>query len=647
MVRGIRLLAALVILALTCALPSFSALAAAEDDWAIYLYLCGADLETKGGAATADLMELVNQRLPDGVKVVIETGGARKWHNRAVDPRYLERYVLSGDKLARVWRGDRCSMGDGATLTDFVAWCRANYPARREALILWDHGGGSAGGLMQDELFGNDRLGLSELRQSLTRACPPDKAHPPLELVGFDCCLMATVDTAAALDGIARYMVASEETEPGCGWNYYGLVKMLHARPGMDGAAMGAAICETYMAGCRAAGVSEKATLSVIDMARLDPLLAAYDRFGGSAVLAACDDSGFFAEFGRGAKLAENYGGNTPSSGYTNMVDLGDLARQSMALLPDTARAVIQALEDCVVYRVNGSYRAQASGLSCYFAYDGNPRVYSRYADASASKSFSAFYDYMLNGTLDQDMQDYIIESLGYEGDEIQELDALSDFDQGGWQTVIDDEGYAVLTLSPATLATVAEVSFQLAYVDEDRDLMLFLGSDNDIDQDWERGVFRDNFRGVWGAIDGCLCHMEIEYQGDDYNLYNVPILLNGEPYQLKVVYDYDAEAYQILGALRGLNSQGLADRDLVRLRMGDIVTTLHYAASASGEDELRLIESNRLIVTPFTRFEEEDLGDGRFLVLFTLTDARGESTYADEVIVTVEGDDMYPEVVR
>ena len=47
-----------------------------QDDWAIYLYLCGTDLETKGGAASQDLMEIVHQKIPDGVTVVIETGGA-------------------------------------------------------------------------------------------------------------------------------------------------------------------------------------------------------------------------------------------------------------------------------------------------------------------------------------------------------------------------------------------------------------------------------------------------------------------------------------------------------------------------------------------------------------------------------------------
>lgn len=62
---------------------------------------------------------------------------------------------------------------------------------------------------------------------------------------------------------------------------------------------------------------------------------------------------------------------------------------------------------------------------------------------------------------------------------------------------------------------------------------------------DWENGVFTDNFRGVWGAIDGYLVYMDIIYEGEDYNLYSVPILLNGEEYQLHVVYDYNEEDFQ------------------------------------------------------------------------------------------------------
>ena len=625
--------------------PPALAATRAQDDWAIYLYLCGTDLETSVGAASADLMEIVNQSLPAGVTVVIQTGGAKRWHNNIVNANYLERYALKGDQLSRVWRGDSKSMGDAQTLAEFLGFCHSYFPAKHEAVILWDHGGGSAGGLVIDEQFQKDRLSLGELHSAFDRVFTADSQRPPLELIGFDCCLMATVDTAAAIGGYARYMVASEETVPGCGWNYYGLLDLMRRYPGMDGETMGKAICETYMAGCRAARLDGEATLSVVDLTKLDPLLAAYNRFGSQAVLEACDDSSFFAAFGRAAKAAENYGGNTPKTGYSNMVDLGDLARQNASLLPAASRAVINTLEACVVYRVNGAYRSRASGLSCYYAYDPNVKLYNLYASAGASRSFKVFYDYMLTGRLDREAQSYILEDLGY-GEPIEELDTLNDFSSGGWRTTIDEEGYAVLTLDRDTLATVSEVSFQLAYLDEASDMMLFLGSDNDLEHDWENGVFRDNFRGVWGSIDGCLCHMELACHSDDYNLYNVPVLLNGTPCQLKVAYDYHDEAYYILGAQKGLDDYGMADRGMTGLRVGDVITTLHKAASTSGNDEFEWYEYDTLIVNRRTSFEEVELGDGQFALLFTLTDGRGETTYADEVIITIEGDDMVLEVV-
>ena len=39
------------------------------DDWAIYWYLCGSDLESNYGSATEDLSELMEAELPENVKV--------------------------------------------------------------------------------------------------------------------------------------------------------------------------------------------------------------------------------------------------------------------------------------------------------------------------------------------------------------------------------------------------------------------------------------------------------------------------------------------------------------------------------------------------------------------------------------------------
>lgn len=49
------------------------------DSWVIYWYLCGSDLESNAAAATTDLQEMLQVTLPENVKVVIQTGGAKKW----------------------------------------------------------------------------------------------------------------------------------------------------------------------------------------------------------------------------------------------------------------------------------------------------------------------------------------------------------------------------------------------------------------------------------------------------------------------------------------------------------------------------------------------------------------------------------------
>ena len=54
------------------------------------------------------------------------------------------------------------------------------------------------------------------------------------------------------------------------------------------------------------------------------------------------------------------------------MADLGSLALNSSQLLPETYQAVVDALEKFVVYKVNGKYRPESAGLSCFYSYNGD-----------------------------------------------------------------------------------------------------------------------------------------------------------------------------------------------------------------------------------------------------------------------------------
>ncbi len=621
-------LAAALPLSLTACGEAGDSASAADDSWAVYWYLCGSDLESGGGYASGDLAELMEVELPENVNVVIETGGASEWQNDVVDASKLQRWVYNSEGLELVDEQDSASMGEADTLADFLSFAKENYPAARTAVVFWNHGGGSVSGAAFDEIYDYDSLTLDEMYEAFSDVWTPDEDEPPLELVGFDTCLMATVDVANTFTDLAHYLVASEETEPANGWYYSQWVGALAADPTMNGETLGRAICDAYYAGCEAVGTEDNATLSLTDLSKAGPLLEAYETFGAEALSAACTDPGFFSQFGRVAAQSENYGGNTKEQGYTNMVDLGHMARQSSGLL-GSAQNVLDALDDCVLYKVSGPYRAEATGLSCYYSYNGDVDDFVGYAGLGAGTAFKYFYAYELTGELDEGGMAYIADM---DFDTLPAVKNLLTVDWDGAPLDVNDEGTAILTLGPDANDILAGIGFSLYYVDEESDSMLLLGTDNDMNADWDNGVFSDNFRGVWGSIDGHLAYMELSFEGEDYNLYSVPVLLNGEQYNLQVAYDFTTEEWSILGARQGIDDTGMADKELRLLQEGDELTTVWYMATASGDDEFEPYTAETFTVTADTAFGEAALPDGSYEMIFEMRDAMDNYAYSDAV---------------
>ena len=602
--------------------------ASSEGSWSVYWYLCGSDLETNHGCATTDLQEMLEVQLPENVNVVIQTGGARVWQNENMDPSKLQRWLYNSEGLQLLEEQDTANMGDAQTLYEFLDFANTNYPADKVAVTFWNHGGGSVTGAAFDEIHGLDSLDLAEMYQAFDAVWPADADAPALELVGFDTCLMATVDVASVFQAFSKYLVASQEVEPGNGWLYSGWLQKLAEDPSMEGDDLGIAICNTYYEGCEAVGTQDQTTLSVTDLTRLTPLLEAYESFGQEAFVAAAQDPGFFALLGRAASQSENYGGNTKEQGYTNMVDLGHLARQTAWMLP-SAQSVSDALADCVIYQVGGIYRAEATGLSCYYSYNGDVNDFNGYAYVGTGIAFKHLYAYGLTGELAEGGEEYLA-SLDIQ--ELPKIITLADMEWDGAPLDVNGEGTAILTLGAEANNILAGIGFSLYYVDEQNDQMLLLGTDNDITADWENGVFYDNFRGVWGAIDGHLVYMELSFEGEDYNLYSVPILLNDEAYNLQVAYDFTAEEWSILGASQGLDASGMAGKELRLLEEGDVITTIWKAASYSGEDDFEMYAAEEITVTADTAFGEAPLFDGRYSMVFEMWDATGNYAYSDAV---------------
>ncbi len=604
-----------------------------DTEWVVYWYLCGSDLESNHAAATNDLAEMMEVQLPENVKVVIQTGGTSAWQNDIINVDTLGRYVYDHNGLQLIEELPSASMGDGQTLKDFLTFGKEHYPAKHTAVLLWNHGGGSVTGAAFDELYGMDSLSLGEMYQAFSEVFGEDPQNQPVDLIGFDTCLMATVDTAYTFSGIGKYLVASQEVEPGNGWLYSGWLGALAGTPEMEPLELSKIICDSYVQGCEEAGTQDNITLSVTDLSKLSGLISAYDDFGKEALASAVENPAFFAHFSQIANNVENYGGNTREQGYTNMTDLGTLAIKSSELLPGTSGAVSTALSECVVYKVNGKYRPEAAGLSCYYSYNGDVEDFIAYAGVGPADSFKYLYAYGLTGELSEQGMEYISQ-MNYSS-----LPELLTLDSVNWQDMpvtVDESGKSTLTLGSEAVNILSSLTFELYYADPEEDILLCLGTDNDIVADWDNGVFKDNFRGVWGSLDGALCYMEISYEGEGYNQYSVPILLNGEEYNLLVIYDFETGEYYIEGARKPLDDSGAADKNLRYLVEGDEVQTIHYATAISGEDgELTAVPIDTIKVTPETAFAETELGDGFFIMMYVMRDSQGN--VASSAAVTFE----------
>ena len=613
-----------------------------QNTWAIYWYLCGSDLETDGGFASIDLEELAQVDLPENISVVIQTGGAIEWQN-GIDADVSSRYLYNSDGFTLVDEQPLANMGDPETLADFLRFCNEEYPADRQAVIFWNHGGGSVAGVAFDELFDFDSLTLQEIGEAFEET--GTASGEKYELIGFDACLMATIDTAAALSDYAHWFVASEELEPGIGWAYDAFFQALADDPGMNGAELGTVICDSYYAACEEIGESDMVTLSVIDLSQIPPLVNAYDAMGVEALAGAGMNPTFINAFGRAARSAENYGGNNTSEGYSNMVDLGSLVTQAGEdLLPATAETLLSALDNAVHYQVRGYYRQQASGLSCYFNYNGDYDNYLGFANEGVSPAFAHYFDYALTGEISDEMVDYLSSaSPAYHEEEIipQVIEAPNPADLEDFPVSIVDEQYVELSLGSEVADGLAGVYFHLAYIDIESNIAIFLGLDNDLDADWEAGIFQDNFRGVWGSIDEHLVYMEISEETEDYQLYAVPVLYNEMEYTMIVSYIYSTEAYQILGLRRGIDELGMADRNIRPLIPGDTLEPVFYALDLEGDEEMQSFTGDAIVITQQTTFMETELGDGDFMFVFEMKDMQNNSYLSEAVMITVENGEM------
>jgi hypothetical protein len=405
--------------------------------WTILVWIAGDNNLTDYGIA--DLAELKQAGSTAKVDLVAQYDrggriGAKRYHLQ-------KGTTLDQDEVADL--GDT-NTGDPAVAIDFFTWGIKTFPAEKLMCVLWNHGSGIdetdiyararqlagsatapsgrrqatrnrqpvltrkqvrsiAGSRLGRALFSTtvdqavldkgiayddtsrDFLDNVELAQVLKTVATT--TGRPIDVLGFDACLMNMIEVAYELRPYATTMVGSEETEPGDGWPYHDVAKAASSAAAKTPGGLAAAIVKRYLAFYHDSS-EETVTQSALDLSKVEPVARAVDQLAATLTtsLQAIEE---YAAFSRALTAAQRF--------HTrDFVDLGDLCRQLATRSGDQetidrANAVIAALtghEGAVLASLTkGDAVAAATGATIYFPTVGDANlVYDRLAFAKDTR---------------------------------------------------------------------------------------------------------------------------------------------------------------------------------------------------------------------------------------------------------------------
>ena len=328
-----------------------------EDTVTVMIYMCGTDLESKYGMASSDMEEIRAASYGSNVNVIVYTGGCKGWKNSGISSSVNQIYQIKDGQYYRLVDNDGSApMTDPDNLSNFIKFCAKNFPANRNDLILWDHGGGSVSGYGYDEK--NAKFGSMDLT-GVNKALK--NGGVKFDFIGFDACLMATAETALMLNEHADYLIASEETEPGIGWYYTNWVTKLGQNTSAPTLEIGKNIVDDFVSECGKKCRGQKTTLSVIDLAEFANTVPSKLSAFAKSVSNKISNKEY--------KEISDARYSTREFAESSRIDQVDLVNLAENVGTSEGRELASALKEAVKYNRTSTNMTNAYGVSIYFPY--------------------------------------------------------------------------------------------------------------------------------------------------------------------------------------------------------------------------------------------------------------------------------------
>lgn len=358
----------------------------------VMIYFVGSDLETNYGAASMDIAEILDAQInTEKNNILVYTGGAKEWGLSNISSEQNSIYKLEENGLVLVESNGALNMGDSSTLSSFLQYGLSNYPADMYGLILWNHGAGPMIGYGLDEISG-DKLTMSELTMALSDAGFGEKTK--LEFLGFDACLMCSIETAWTVKDYANYLIASQETEPGLGWDYSCLEKLNYYDTGDK---IGKEIIDAYFESYEEKSFFDwmdetELTLSCLNLMCIENVETSMNDLFVKVEQGI--DTGDFSQISRCRANTKSFGKYSTGFDY-DLVDLYHLVELLKQDYKEEANNLLNDLDVLVEYsKSNIDY---ANGVSIYHPYE-NTEYMSEWLSEYQSFNFAKDYtEYILD----------------------------------------------------------------------------------------------------------------------------------------------------------------------------------------------------------------------------------------------------------
>lgn len=615
-----------------------------DDQFTIMIYMCGTDLESDYGSATADILEMCEADINDSVNVLLYTGGTCVWQNSFISPDTNQIWQVMHEDIICVEEDmGTGSMTDPSTLSGFVSYCGEHYPANRNVLIMWDHGGGALYGFGIDEKSGGDSMQINEIDSALAGA------GVKFDFIGFDACLMATVETACMAEHHADYLIGSEEVEPGSGWFYTDWLNLICDDPSVSTEEIGKVIVNDFIQVCWEENANDECTLSIVDLTQMGNVYNALCTFAANAREQL--DGNHFTVVSHSVNNTKSFGDDS--------YDTIDLMHFAQNCGIEGSRELVDAVDGAVAYAAASGNVSNANGMTIYIPYNdiySFERMLDIYRDIGLEGEYTEFIRTFANIVVGG--QEYIgsntpVEALegAYESEDIPDFSGWSDFswfdedyvngyadsygetayDSG--ELAVEDRGdYFALALSDEDWEILSDIQMQLFY--DDGEGYIDLGTDNYFEVD-DDGALLVDYDGLWFTLGDAVVPLYVSATEDSVEGY-IPCELNGEYVNLVVRWDEEGTGI-IEGAVR-FYGNGMSMKGLIPVEDGDEIQLLcdYYTYDGEYDDAYSLDE-------PFTYdssmgIEYAPSGEGEYLIYYCLTDIYNNTYYVEPVALIFDG---------